>query len=139
MSCEGLINFRVEDRHDDSESFQKYLLDILEILKVKQIDEAYLVMNNLQIQNVEHIRNKISEFKHLTLFMPPYSPFLNPVENLFAKWQELVRHSNSRTAAELFSTIETCSASITVTDCFGFYRNMKSYLRDCIQGRPIEN
>jgi transposase len=47
-------------------------------------------MNNIRFHRSVVIRVGIESKGHVLLFIPPYSPFLNPIENLFSKWKQLV-------------------------------------------------
>jgi transposase len=51
------------------------------------------------------------------LYLPPYSPDLNPIEQLFAKLKALLRKAAARTRNELWSTIGHLLASIPSTEC----------------------
>ena len=37
-------------------------------------------------------------YGHRVLYLPPYSPFLNPIENMFSKWKEYVRRERPGTS-----------------------------------------
>ncbi|KRH95030.1 hypothetical protein M153_500003141 [Pseudoloma neurophilia] len=71
------------------------------------------------------------------LFLPPYSPFLNIIENCFSKWKNQVKRSNSNTVQELLTAINTELNCITQSDLQGYYRKMISYLPRCRNGEEI--
>ncbi|KII67459.1 hypothetical protein RF11_07449 [Thelohanellus kitauei] len=96
--------------------FLEYLQEIFEVIPAIEISEVYLVMDNVPFHKTALVQNTIRAFNH-----------------------GLVRQANSRTADELFSSIEAFSSNITSNDCLGFYRHIESYLPDCIQGYPVEN
>jgi hypothetical protein len=76
---------------------------------------------------------------HQLIFLPPYSPFLNPIENSFAKWKQLVKNMQVENENELLVEIERCWELITPSDCDGFFRNMMTYLRGCMDGEEIDD
>lgn len=39
------------------------------------------------------------------LFLPAYSPFLNPIENMFSKWKNITRRATPQNENELLSAI----------------------------------
>jgi transposase len=51
------------------------------------------------------------------LFLPPYSPDLNPIEQLFAKLQALLRHIAARTKDELWEAIGRLLVTVPVSEC----------------------
>ena len=46
------------------------------------------------------------------IFLPPYSPQLNPIEHLYAEWKAKVRWAAPKIEHELSSTIHSASESI---------------------------
>ncbi|KII65087.1 hypothetical protein RF11_15907 [Thelohanellus kitauei] len=92
-----------------------------------------LVMNNLHFQKTEIVLNTITAFSNSPVSFPPYSPFLNPIENIFSKWKLVVSQMNSRNAEELFELI--CTTSF---DRMAFYTKMGSYLPNYIPGNPLK-
>ena len=54
------------------------------------------------------------------LFLPPYSPFFNPIENVFGVWKNKVRDAKARNEEELMCVIASTSAQIsaeTIMNC----------------------
>lgn len=70
-------------------------------------------------------------------FLPAYSPFLNPIENCFAKWKHLVKKENVEHVDQLLNSIQSSSEKITQDDCQGYYMNMLKYLRLSQKMEPI--
>ena len=64
-----------------------------------------VVLDNLAAHRVEGVRQAINEAGASILYLPPYSPDLNPIEQLFAKLKALLRKAAARTRDELWSTI----------------------------------
>ena len=72
-----------------------------------------VVLDNLAAHKVAGVRQAIATAGASLLYLPPYSPDLNPIELLFAKLKMLLRKAAARTKDELWSTIgrllQTCS------------------------------
>jgi transposase len=96
-------------------------------------------MDNVRFHKVAIINNRIIESGHVLKFLPPYSPFLNPIENLFSKWKQLVRSERRRNDVNLFEIIDSSYEQITSMDCEGFYRNMLRFLLACLNRVCIED
>ena len=64
-------------------------------------------------------------------FLPPYSPFLNPIEEVFSKWKSALRRSAPKDQEELYNNIHISSQSITNQDCSNYIKHMESYLPKC--------
>jgi transposase len=58
------------------------------------------------------------------LYLPPYSPDLNPIEQLFAKLKALLRKADARTKEVLWTTIGDLLDSFPAEEC-------RNYIRHC--------
>jgi transposase len=74
-----------------------------------------VVLDNLAAHKVDGVRQAIAAAGASILYLPPYSPDLNPIEQLFAKLKALLRKAAVRTKDDLWSTIgrllDTCPAA----------------------------
>ena len=71
-----------------------------------------VVLDNLAAHKVGGVRQAIAAAGASLLYLPPYSPDLNPIEQLFAKLKALLRKAAARTKDELWSTIGRLLATI---------------------------
>jgi transposase len=82
-----------------------------------------VIMDNLAAHKVEGVRQAIEASGATLLYLPPYSPDLNPIENAFAKLKAHVRKAAARTIA----TLETAAAGALQTfkpvECANFFTN----------------
>ena len=69
-------------------------------------------------------------------YLPPYSPFLNPIENLFAQWKGLVRSMKPTTEEELFNAMAEVKNVITSEQCSNFVARTNKNCHECLhEGR----
>lgn len=61
-----------------------------------------VVMDNLGSHKVAGVRRAIRKAKANLLYLPPYSPDMNPIERLFSKLKALLRKAAKRTVEELW-------------------------------------
>lgn len=66
-----------------------------------------VVIDNLGSHKVKDVREAIEAAGARLLFLPPYSPDLNPIEQLFAKLKAVLRTAARRTVDGLWSAIGT--------------------------------
>ena len=64
-----------------------------------------VVMDNLSSHKVAGVQAAIEARGATLLFLPPYSPDLNPIEQVFAKLKRLLRSAQARTKDALWTTI----------------------------------
>ncbi len=57
------------------------------------------------------------------LYLPPYSPDLNPIEQAFAKLKGRLRRAEARSFDAVADAIGTAYLAVTAQDCRGFYRD----------------
>ncbi|MCP4988556.1 MAG: hypothetical protein GY928_21630, partial [Colwellia sp.] len=55
--------------------------------------------------------------KESLLFLPPYTPQFNPIENMFSKWKDWIRRNEPQNVDELNTLINTGLDHISPSDC----------------------
>ena len=69
------------------------------------------------------VRAAIRAAKAKLLFLPAYSPDLNPIEQVFAKMKTLLRKADARTIDETWRTIGALLDCFTPTECANYFTN----------------
>lgn len=82
-----------------------------------------VVMDNLASHKVAGVRQAIEAAGAHLLYLPAYSPDLNPIEQLFAKFKALIRAAKPRTVDELWKAIATLPDRTSREECANFIRN----------------
>ena len=79
-----------------------------------------VVLDNLAAHKVKGVRQAIAAAGASLLYLPPYSPDLNPIEQLFAKLKALLRKAAARTRDELWQRIGRLLAAVSSSECANF-------------------
>lgn len=82
-----------------------------------------VVMDNLSSHKVAGIRQAIEATGASLLYLPPYSPDLNPIEMLFAKLKALLRKAAERSIEALWTRIGTLLDAFTPQECANYLRH----------------
>ena len=82
-----------------------------------------VVMDNLASHKVKGVREAIEATGASVMYLPAYSPDLNPIENAFSKVKHLLRKAARRTIPKLQSAIIRALRAVTAEDCGGFYQH----------------
>lgn len=82
-----------------------------------------VVLDNLAAHKVDGIRQAIAAAGASILYLPPYSPDLNPIEQFFAKLKALLRKVAARTKDELWSTIGRLLETCPPAECSNYLRH----------------
>ena len=82
-----------------------------------------VIMDNLATHKVAGVSQAIEQAGARLLYLPPYSPDSNPIENMWSKIKQTLRSLAPRTADDLILAAKTAFAAITTSDCKGFFSN----------------
>jgi transposase len=82
-----------------------------------------VVMDNLSSHKRARTRELIEAAGASVLFLPPYSPDLNPIEMIFAKVKHLLRSLACRTSEALWQRMQSVLDQITASDAANCFRH----------------
>ena len=80
-----------------------------------------VVMDNLTAHKGERVRELIEERGCELVFLPPYSPDFNPIEQAFSKVKGMLRGAEARTREALIEAMGRALSAVTATDVSGFF------------------
>jgi transposase len=78
-------------------------------------------MDNLRVHKTDRVRELVEARACSLLFLPPYSPDLNPIEEAFSKVKGLLRRAGARTRKALVKAIAESLGAVTARDAQGFF------------------
>ena len=80
-------------------------------------------MDNLSAHKGERVRALLEERGAELLYLPPYSPDLNPIEEAFAKIKNLLRKAEARTREALVEAMGQALSAVSARDARGFFEH----------------
>ncbi len=120
MSAEGMGPSLTVEGATTSVVFEAYMEQVLApTLRKGQV----VVMDNLSAHKGERIRQLIEERGCELIYLPSYSPDLNPIEEAFSKIKGLVRKAEARTKEALLEAIGWALSAVTSADARGFFEH----------------
>lgn len=75
--------------------------------------------------------------RFLVVYLPPYSPFLNPIEELFSAWRWKVYNQNPQTRVPLLQAMEDACGDIAADAFHGWNRRARRYFPRCLARENI--
>lgn len=123
-----LLYFEVKEGGYNGETYGNYLANLLQMLKTDNLQNQVIICDNVAFHKMAQIRELVKNNNHELFFLPPYSPQLNPIEEVFAAWKEHIRSSNCQNNEQLLRTIQNASERITPEHCQNYFRHMNSFL-----------
>jgi len=120
MSLSGMGPSLAVDGPTDREVFEAYVERVLApTLRAGQV----LVMDNLSVHKGERVRELIEHRGCQLLYLPPYSPDLNPIEEAFGKIKGLLRKAEARTREALVEAMGRALSAVSKHDARGFFEH----------------
>lgn len=132
MSLAGLLDVKTHRGTVDSGVFysfvQTHLLPIL--MPYNGINpHSVVILDNCSIHHVEEIIRAIEDVGALVNFLPPYSPDLNPIEELFSKVKTTLKSLEADIShiTDLETLLLSSFTSVTVEDCNAWINDSEIY------------
>lgn len=120
LRCDRIDAPLVLDGPINGESFTAYVEQfLLPTLSSGDI----VVMDNLGSHKGKAVRQLIRSVGARLLFLPPYSPDLNPIEQVFAKLKTLLRKANTRSVDATWKQIGSLLDAFPPHECAKYLRN----------------
>lgn len=85
--------------------------------------DEVVFFDNCSIHQADEIQEAIEARGAWALFLPPYSPDYNPIENCWSKIKNILRSLKPRTREELLDALVEAFSSITRQDIRGWFRH----------------
>lgn len=82
-----------------------------------------VILDNLGSHKSEKVRSLIRSAGAKLFFLPPYSPDLNPIEQVFAKLKTLLRKAAERTTEAAWKRIGTLIDAFKPDECYNYIAN----------------
>ena len=90
-----------------------------------------VIMDNLGRHKSKAVREAIKHAGARLWFLPPYSPDLNPVEQIFSKIKHWMRMAQKRTIEETWRHVGTLLGTISAKEGAGYFKNAEyEYVKD---------
>jgi transposase len=120
MSVEGMGPSLAVEGATNREVFETYVEQILApTLRRGQV----VVMDNLTAHKGERVRELIEERGCQLVYLPPYSPDFNPIEEAFAKIKSLMRKAEARSREALLEAMGKAISALSAHDAHGFFEH----------------
>lgn len=104
----------------NGEAFETYVrLELAPTLKLGDI----VICDNLSAHKNAKARKTIEGKGAYLMFLPAYSPDLNPIEQVFAKLKTLLRKAKARTVDTLWKRVGKCLGSFEQNECKNYLTN----------------
>jgi len=126
MSLRGMIATMTIEAATDTDIFLTYVDRVLcPALRPGDI----VVMDNLSSHKVQGVRALIQAAGADVLYLPPYSPDLNPIEKAWSKLKQMLRSAKAQTSEDLYQTIRQALPSISTENAAAWFRTYQDWVQ----------
>lgn len=102
---------------------EMFLAYVDQVLAPTLTEGDIVIMDNLPAHKIAGVRAAIEAAGADLLYLPPYSPDLNPIEQAFAKLKSLLRARALRSVEALWKALGDIVGCFTPTECANFVRH----------------
>ena len=102
---------------------ERFLIYVEKVLVPTLLPGDVVLADNLGSHKSKAVRTAIRKAGAHLIFLPKYSPDLNPIEQLFAKLKHLLRKAGARTIQAVCAAIGQLLGSFTAEECANYFRN----------------
>jgi transposase len=111
----------------DAQAFEAYVEHFL----APTLEEGQVVvLDGLGAHRTDTVRELIEQKGADLLFVPSYSPDLNPIEEAFSKIKNIVRKAQARTREALVEAIALAISALTLEDVMGWFAHCGYHPQD---------
>ncbi len=118
ISPRGILTSMMVEGGIDGMAF-KVFLD--RFLKSHLSPGKIVILDNLPSHHVEGVRELIESQGATVMYLPPYSPEFNPIEECWSKIKSLLRKWKARTHGKLLEAVGKAIQSVTHEECRNWY------------------
>ena len=118
LALRGIVGAMTVESATDGDVFLAYPEHVL-CPKLQSGD--VVVMDNLSAHKVAGVRELIAAYGAVLLYLPPYSPDFNPIEQCWSKIKQILRALKARSAEALEQAVAQALAAITVENAQAWF------------------
>jgi transposase len=129
ISHNGLQKYNILEGNGNGEKFREFLRDLVQVIP----PQSTILMDNVPFHRNAEALEIIRAAGHSHRFIPPYSPFFNPIENFFGEWKGFVRNRRPNTEQELLEELRSVDTHANITAHIqGYFRRVNSNCIKCL-------
>lgn len=145
MTRATVVAYQGQNAPVDPETFKMFVERVVEDeqRQKREITTGVLIMDEGCLKSDEEgeaLSEAMQEMEHTIIFLPPNSPFLNPLEGLFAEFRDLfgAAQAEPENETELVDYIASGERLMSVVDCSRYVEAVAEFLPKCVVESAVE-
>ena len=123
LKISGMQILRPYDGSVDQEKF----MDFLERLKPHLNPQDVLIMDNCPTHHAKRVKQKLQDLEIPCLFLPPYTPELNPIEEAFSVTKKRLQQKKPRNLPDYLEALQAAQQHLTASLTHAFFKHANSF------------
>ena len=133
ISRYGVVHYEILDGNGNGERFRQFLHGLQAEL-LERHPEPLLIMDNVNFHRMQAVVEEMAVLGLEYHYLPPYSPFFNPIENVFSQWKQHVRQQKPQDEDELQAAMNNVRNVVTVEHCNNYVAHTNRNCQRCLAG-----
>lgn len=128
LKSSGLQALYPYDGAVNGDKFAHYIENKLKpILRPKDV----VIMDNCSIHHAKKVKKQFLDLGIRVLYLPPYSPELNPIEEAWSKIKAKLKREKARNIFDYVAAIEKLRSCVSAKESRGFFTHAESFQSFC--------
>ncbi|CAG8512328.1 11995_t:CDS:10, partial [Cetraspora pellucida] len=132
----GVLNYIAYLGSANADTFAKFIQELIFLVPTNK--KKFLIIDNAKIHRAYIVKDIVEDSSHEIFYLPPYLPFLNPIESTFSKVKDLVAQNKIRDHETILSRIADAFDAVSEEDCLGWIRHTMTYFDRCLNQEEID-
>jgi len=124
LSEEGI---KAQYNYTDSLTAELFIFYLATFVLPILIDGQTVILDNHPVHHAKIVQNYLKQNNIKFLYLPPYSPELNPIEEAFSKIKQYIKKQKARTVDKLLNVIKEALNTITRNDVNGYFNHAAEF------------
>ncbi|XP_016315794.1 uncharacterized protein LOC107668442 [Sinocyclocheilus anshuiensis] len=147
ISNHGVLHHHVTLGPYNTQHLLRFIANLRYILFEQQVQEQQgqelnenpiptyvIVWDNVSFHRAAQVREWFNiNGQFMNLYLPPYSPFLNPIEEFFSSWRWKVYDRQPYTRVNLLQAMDLACGDIGEESCQGWIRHTRGFFPRCLR------
>ena len=130
LSLDGILHVEVYDHPINGVNFLSFVEGLLERMQPWPLPNSVLVMDNAAIHHVDGVREMVEAHGSCLIYLPAYSPDLNPIEEAFSSIKAWLHANHNYVLSEIegdgadpYRVIWEAVHSVTLENAYGWFQH----------------
>ena len=137
MTDDRILAYQIFQTGTSARDFGAFLINLIQSCNLQEnsLDKYVFFLDNSTTHHAKDLKI-LRNYLHIC-FNAPYTPQLNPIEELFSLWKFHYRPLKIANEQDVINNINVASKKINKNDIIGFVKHSVKYYFDCLENKDV--